>query len=563
MRMTETSDLWWKNAVVYCLDVETFFDSDDDGIGDFDGLSNRIDYLAELGVTCLWLMPFFPTADRDDGYDIKDFTAIDPRLGDFGDFVEMIRTAKDRGMRVVADLVINHTSDQHPWFKEARKSKDNPYRDYYVWRDTEPPDTSDQVVFPDEEDSLWEFDERTGEWFLHNFYKHQPDLNITNPKVRDEISKIIGFWMQLGLDGFRVDAVPYLVETSQADLSRSEEFGDPHDYLRQIKAFMGRRKGEAILLGEVNVTYDEQVGFFGESGDELTMQFDFELMQQMYLALARADATPMVETLRRRPELARHNQFACFVRNHDELTLDKLSDSERQEVFDAFGPDPDMQLFDRGLRRRLPPMLDGDPRRIRMVYSLLFALPGTPVLFYGEEIGMGENLDVPGRLAVRTPMQWSADDNGGFSRAKPSKLASKVTDGAFGPAHVNVADQRKDPDSLLSFVSALSRRYRQSPELGMGAFEVLDHDVPAVLAHRCTWDQPGDPGASTLLVHNLGSDATEITVTLDDIEEGSTVHELFTDEHLTVGAGGELTIPVDGYGHLWFRLHKPGDVRLP
>lgn len=564
MRKTETSDLWWKNAVVYCLDVETFFDSDDDGTGDFDGVSARIDHLAELGVTCLWLMPFYPTAERDDGYDITDFLAVDPKLGNFGDLVELVRTAKDRGMRIIADLVVNHTSDRHPWFKEARKSLDNPYRDFYVWRDTEPPDTSDEVVFPDEEDSIWELDDKTGQWYLHNFYKHQPDLNVTNPKVRDEISKVIGFWMQLGLDGFRVDAVPNLIERRGAQASAADGYGDPHQYLRQLKAFMGRRRGDAILLGEVNIPYEQQVDFFGgrDSGDELTMQFDFELMQRMYLALARGEAAPIAQTLARRPELPRHNQFACFVRNHDELTLDQLSEDERQEVFDAFGPEEEMQLFGRGLRRRLPPMLDGDPRRVKMVYSLLFALPGTPVLFYGEEIGMGENLDVEGRMAVRTPMQWTSGKNGGFSEARPSRLPAPVTEGAFGPQHVNVSEQRKDPDSLLSFVSTLARRYRESPEVGMGTFEVLRHDAPSVLVHRCTWAQPGDPGTSTLLVHNLGPEATEVTVELTDLDDGTVANELFSTQHLDV-EGGRVTIPVDGYGHQWWRLHLPGDKRLP
>ncbi|MFP5416079.1 MAG: alpha-amylase family protein [Actinomycetes bacterium] len=560
MRINETSDLWWKTAVFYCLDVETFFDSDNDGVGDFDGLSARIDYLAELGVTCLWLMPFYPTAERDDGYDIIDFCAVDPRLGSFGDVVELIRTAKDRGMRVIADLVVNHTSAKHPWFKAARSSKDNPYRDFYVWRDTPPPDTSKQVVFPDQEDSLWELDEKTGEWYLHNFYKHQPDLNVTNPRVQDEIKKVIGFWMQLGLDGFRVDAVPFLIEARGVNAALAASYGDPHDFLRRLKAFMGRRRGDAILLGEVNVPYADQIAFFGGrgGGDELTMQFDFELMQQMYLALARSDATPIAETLSRRPQVAAHNQFACFVRNHDELTLDQLSDAERAEVFAAFGPDPDMQLFGRGLRRRLPPMLDGDPRRIRMVYSLLFALPGTPVLFYGEEIGMGENLDVAGRLAVRTPMQWTPGVNGGFSQARASRLPAPVTAGPFAPTHVNVAHQRKDPDSLLAFVSALARRYRESPEVGMGSFEVLTHDAPSVLAHLCAWGE-----GSTLLVHNLGPQATEITVSLPDFDEGALAYELFSDAHLTVGPRGRLTVPVEGYGHLWWRLHHDGDSRLP
>ena len=563
MLKTETSDLWWKSAVVYCLDIEKFFDADDDGVGDMVGLAQRIDYLAELGVTCLWLMPFYPTDDRDDGYDIIDYYGVDPRLGTHGDLVELIRTAKDRGMRVIADLVVNHTSHKHPWFKAARSSKESPYRDFYVWRDEPPTDTSDDVVFPDQEDSLWAYEEKTGQYYLHNFYTEQPDLNIAHPKVQEQIAKIIGFWLQVGLDGFRVDAVPFFIEDRGLPKRWSELYGDPHEYLRELKAFMGRRRGDAIFLGEVNVTYRDQVDFFGGAeGDELTMMFDFELMQRMYLALARQDATPMVQTLRRRPTLARHSQFANFVRNHDELTLDKLTEKQRQEVFEAFGPEEDMQLFDRGLRRRLPPMLDGDPRRIRMVYSLLFALPGTPVLFYGEEIGMGENLEIEGRMAVRSPMQWTAGTNGGFSTAAPSRLAAPVTQGAYSPEFVNAEQQRSDPDSLLAFISTLARRYRECPEVGMGEFEVLEHEVPAVLAHRCTWDQFGGGTASSVLVHNLAPEATEITVTLQDVEEGTEVLDLHDGSHRTVEAGGRLTVSLDGYGHHWLRLLLPGDRRL-
>lgn len=501
MRKSETSDLWWKSAVVYCLDIEKFFDANDHGVGDMLGLAQRIDYYG-----------------------------VDPRLGTHGDLVELIRTAKDRGMRVIADLVVNQTSHKHPWFKSARSSKESPYRDFYVWRDEPPTGTSDDVVFPDEETSLWAFEEKTGQYYLHNFYTEQPDLNIANPKVQEQIAKIIGFWLQVGLDGFRVDAVPFFIEDRGLPQQWSELYGDPHEYLRELKAFMGRRRGDAIFLGEVNVHYKDQVEFFGGAeGDELTMMIDFELMQRMYLALARQDAAPMVQTLRRRPTLARHSQFANFVRNHDELTLDKLTENQRQEVFAAFGPKKEMQLFDRGLRRRLPPMLDGDPRRIRMVYSLLFALPGTPVLFYGEEIGMGENPQIEGRMAVRSPMQWTAGKNGGFSTAAPSRLAAPVTEGAYSPEFVNAEQQRADPDSLLAFISALARRYRECPEVGMGEFEVLDHEVP---------------------------------VTLQDVQEGTKVLDLHDGSHRTVGAGGRLTVSLDRYGHHWLRLLLPGDRRL-
>ena len=558
MRITDTSDLWWKTAVIYCLDIETFLDWNGDGIGDVQGLANRIDYLADLGVTCLWLMPFYPTPDRDDGYDITDFYGVDPRLGSHGDVVELIRTARDRGMRVIADLVVNHTSDRHPWFRSARSSKSSPYRDYYVWRSDPPPDTSKETVFPDQEHSIWELDEKTGEYYLHRFYKHQPDLNVANPAVRNEIAKVMGFWLELGLSGFRVDAVPFLLETTGASEQEVDEFADPHDYLRALRSFLGRRSGDAILLGEVNLPPKDQMRYFGgENGDELTMQFDFIGMQNLYLSLARQDARPLARALTERPVCSPDCQWATFVRNHDELTLDKLTDEERKEVFAAFGPEERMQIFGRGLIRRLPPMLDGDPRRIRMVYSLLFSLPGTPVLFYGEEIGMGENLSAGDRLAVRSPMQWSADRNGGFSTARPSRLIAPVVEGGFAPEHVNVDDQRRDRDSLLSFMSTLIRRYRESPELGWATFGVLDQPHRDVLAHRCTWDD-----GTLVAVHNLAPEPRTLTLTLEDCDESCSLTDLLEPGRTALDADGSAELVLDGYGYRWLRVTRQGDRRL-
>lgn len=374
MRTIETGDLWWKNAVFYCADIETFYDWNGDGCGDIRGMTERIEYLFDLGVTCLWLMPFYPTARKDDGYDITDFFGVDPRLGNLGDFVELVRTARSTGIRVVVDFVMNHTSDAHPWFRSARRSRDDPYRDYYVWSATEPASSPKDVVFPDQENSIWELEPRTNEWYLHHFYKHQPDLNIANPAVQEEISRTLGFWLALGVSGFRVDAVPFLF----ADDGAPGDPGtfDPTRYLGDVRNFVTRRLGDAVLLGEVNVPYRDQKKFFGGAdGDGLNMQFDFIGMQNIFLSLARGDARPIAKALRQRPVLDITSQWANFVRNHDELTLDKLTDSERQEVFDAFGPDPDMQLFGRGLRRRLPSMLGGDERRMRMTYSLAFSLP--------------------------------------------------------------------------------------------------------------------------------------------------------------------------------------------
>jgi len=556
VRITDTSDLWWKTAVVYCLDVETFMDWDGDGTGDLAGLAQRLDYLAELGVTCLWLMPFYPTPDRDDGYDITDFYGVDPRLGTHGDLVEVIRTANDRGMRVIADLVVNHTSDKHPWFRAARSSKDSPYRDYYVWRD-DPPAEEIATVFPDQESSVWRLDEKTGQYYLHRFYRHQPDLNVANPKVRDEIAKVIGFWLQLGLSGFRVDAVPFLLETAGVD-GGDEKLPDPHGYLRSLRAFLGRRVGDGVLLGEVNLPHDQQQEYFGgEAGDELTMQFDFISMQKLYLSMARQDAAPLAEALLARPATSPDCQWATFVRNHDELTLDKLSDDERQEVFEAFGPEPEMQVYGRGLVRRLPPMLDGDPRRTRMAYSLLFSLPGTPVLFYGEEIGMGENLAAGGRSAVRTPMQWTTGKNGGFSTARPSRLPSPVVEGGFAPEHVNVEAQRRDPESLLAFMSLLVRRYRECPELGWGEFEVLDQPHRSVLAHRCAWND-----AQLVAVHNLSPEPLTVPLHLPGVEEGAVLADLLCDGEVSVGAKGVAELAVEGYGFRWLRVMDSDERRL-
>ena len=547
MRITDTSDLWWKSAVIYCLDIETYFDHNNDGVGDLAGLAHRIDYLAELGINTLWLMPFYPSPDRDDGYDIKDFYGVDPRLGNHGELVEVIRTAHSRGIRVIADLIVNHTSDQHPWFVASRRSTTNPYRDYYIWRDTEPGDTSDEVVFPGEEDSIWTKDDRTGQWYLHHFYKHQPDLNLANPKVMDEILRTVGFWLELGIDGFRVDAVPFLLQ-NQDTAPSSTQYVDPHDVIREIRDFLGRRKGDAMLLGEVNVPHADQLKFFGgERADQLHMMFDFIAMQATYLAFAREDPAPLVKAIKDRPEIHRTCQWATFLRNHDELTLDKLTDAEREEVFEAFGPKEEMQVYDRGLKRRLPPMFDGDPRRVRMAYSLMFSLPGSPTLYYGEEIGMGEDLAAEGRMSVRTPMQWNSSKNGGFSDAAPSKLIQRPVPDGFGPEHVNVADQRHDPESLWSFIRSLIAVRRQRPEIGWGEFEVLDCGSRSVLAHRVSLE-----GSAVLAVHNFSTDAASVTIR-DGFMPDDVVQDLLDNQSL-VAHEGSLEVALDGYGYRWFRV---------
>jgi trehalose synthase len=543
-----TSDVWWKNAVIYCLDVETFLDTDGDGRGDLRGLGERLDYLAGLGVGCVWLMPFMPSCQRDDGYDITDFYGVDPGLGTHGDLVEVIRTARDRGMRVIADLVVNHTSDRHPWFEDARRGPESPFHDFYVWSDEKPEEKPGDVVFPDREESNWAYDRKAKRWYLHRFYSHQPDLDVSNPEVRDEIAQVAGFWLEQGLGGFRVDAVPFLIEPVGIP---EEKRGDPHELLRDLRRFLGRRNGEAVLLGEVNLPPEQQREFFGDE-DELQLVFSFTVNQAMYLALAREEAAPLARALEALPPIPEDCQWANFVRNHDELTLDKLPEEERQEVFAAFGPDEELQLYGRGLRRRLPPMLGGDQRRIRMVYSLAFSLPGTPVLFYGEEIGMAENLAIEGRYSVRAPMQWSDDPNGGFTTAdEPCRPV--VEDGPFGFSEVNVARQRRDPHSLLNWMERLLRRRRECPELGWGRWRLLDPGDPAVFAHAAEWE-----GSTIVAVHNLAGRAARARLAPGG--EGAIV-DLFEDgEHELVDGAVELDL--GPYECRWFRARRPGR-RLP
>lgn len=545
--MSRTSDVWWKNAIFYCLDVETFQDSNGDGIGDFTGLANRIDYLAGLGVTCIWLMPFYPSPNRDDGYDITDYYSIDPRLGSMGDFVEFVRTARDRGIRVIADLVVNHTSSEHPWFQSARADRSSPYRDWYVWRDEIPPHGPAGLVFPDKEDSNWEWESGTEQFYLHRFYKHQPDLNIGNPRVREEIRKIVGFWLEIGLSGFRVDAVPFLLETSGLAAELEVE---PHDWLRDLRSFLMRRRGDAILMGEVNLEYEDVRRFFGDEAGELNMCLDFNLNQSLALSLVREDAGALVHCLRSMPKLHADDSWAQFARNHDEWSLDKLTEAERQEVFHALGPKEDMQLFGRGLRRRIPTMLKGDMDRIRMLYSLVFALPGAPVLFYGEEIGMAENLDIPGRMSVRAPMQWTDEANGGFSTATPEKLRRPVVKGRkWGPSGVNVSDQALKPDSMLGWMERLIRRRRETPEIAFGKWSLLPFPDARIVALRYDWGR-----RTVLLIHNLGGRPCSTSCKLDDAPLWRGVTNVFGEGEFSLAKAGSLAIDLPRYGGLWLRV---------
>jgi trehalose synthase len=561
----DAADLWWRHAVIYCVDIETFQDSDGDGVGDIPGLIARLPYLADIGVTCLWLMPFFPTAQRDDGYDITDFFTVDPRLGTLGDLVELIRVARGLGMRIIIDFVMNHTSDRHPWFQQARRGKDDPKRDWYVWRD-EPPENPDPPVFPGEESSTWALDEKSGQYYLHHFLSNQPDLNVALPAVRREIDKNLGLWLELGVSGFRIDAVPFMFSSAPgdagargsnaggmgADGSAAHEY-DGRDHLSRVRAFLARRSAEAFLLGEVNLPYDQQAAWFGEARDGLQLQFDFPAMQRLYLSLARGDASALAETLGSRPRVDSSQQWANFVRNHDELTLDQLAPEELEEVFAAFTPDESMRLYGRGIRRRMPTLLD-DERATRMVYALTFSLPGAPILFYGEEIGMGENLDIEGRLAVRTPMQWSSE--GGFSTAEPARWVRRSPEGPYGPDHVNVEDQLRDPGSLLAHVRTLTGLYRSTPEQAWADLEVLRGGPAEVLAHVCR----GEDWAMVAL-HSFARQAAGVRLTVDagDDATGVQLTDRVTGER--IDATAPVVVDLEPFGWRWFLLH-PADAEV-
>jgi trehalose synthase len=550
-----TSDLWWKNAIVYCADVKTYSDSDDDGEGDLMGLLSRLDHLNDLGVDCLWLMPFQPSPLRDDGYDITDYYGIHPSVGTAGDFTEMMRTAGDRGIRVVLDLVVNHTSVDHPWFQAARKDRTSPFRDFYVWCDEPPADWRTEIVFPGEEDSHWEWDEEAGQFFLHYFYRHQPDVNIGNPAVRDEIARIVGYWLQQEVSGFRVDAVPFLLGLEGLDPSVNL---DPHDFLADLRHFLGRRRGDAVLLGELNLPPEEQKAYVGDERDEqLQLVLNFSVNQAMYLALARGTAEPLIQALRRLPALPIEAQWANFARNHDELSLDQLTDEQRDEVFAAFGPDPEHQVYGRGLRRRVPTMLGGDRARMELVYSLVLSLPGTPVLFYGEEIGMGESPEIPGRLSVRSPMQWCSGPGGGFS-APGVEPVRPFPDGEWGPDGVNVADQLGDPGSFLEWMKRLIARRRTTPQFGWGSWDLVDLGTDDVLGLRYSWD-----GATVFTLHDLSGRRHRLRLPLDGEDAGAEELVDLLDRRRSIDlVGDEARIDLRAHGYRWLRLRRPGE-RLP
>lgn len=535
-------DLWYKNAVIYSLDLETYMDANGDGVGDFEGLCTKLDYLHALGVDTVWLAPFQPTPNKDNGYDIKDYYGVDPRHGTPGEFVGFMHKANKLGIKVIIDLVVNHTSDHHPWFINSRSSKEAPLRDWYVWVDKKPSDWNEGMVFPGVQKSTWTRDKKTGSYYHHRFYDHQPDLNMDNPEVRNEVERIMGYWLQLGVAGFRVDAVPFILETPAPGKKKPEM---QFEYLKDMRRFLQWRSGDAILLGEANVLPDETKSYFGEASDGIHMMFNFYVNQYSFYTLATADTKPLIEALEATRIEGGINQWAQFLRNHDELDLGRLSDEERAKVFEKFGPEPNMQLYERGIRRRLSPML-GNRQQVELAYSLMFSLPGTPVIRYGDEIGMGDNLALKEREAVRTPMQWSAEKGAGFSPA--SKLVHPlVTEGFYAFKHVNVENQRRDPDSMLNWMTSLIRLRKECPEIGWGDWKILNTGVPQVLCMYYSWK-----GRHLLTLHNFDEKPHEVLLTKKQVEATRLIDMLRNDESEENEKGAHHII-LDAFAYKWYR----------
>jgi maltose alpha-D-glucosyltransferase/alpha-amylase len=537
-----STDLWFRNAVVYSLWVETFMDANGDGCGDFAGLRQRLDYLESLGVDVLWLTPFQTSPNRDDGYDITDYYAVDPRFGSAGEFVDFVHEASSRGIRVLVDLVVNHTSDRHPWFAAARRDRSSHLHDWYVWADKRPPDWESGMVFPGVQKETWTYAREVRRYYFHRFYNFQPDLNMANPRVREEVRRIIGFWLELGVAGFRMDAVPFVLEKPSADGGCSQTC---FEWLREFREFLQWRAGDAILLGEANVEPRKSASYFAD-GNGLHLMFNFWVNQHLFYGLASGDARPLARALRQTRTLPRGAQWAHFLRNHDELDLGRLTEQERAETFDAFAPDARMHLYGRGIRRRLAPML-GDRKRIELAYSLLFSLPGTPVIRYGDEIGMGEDLTLRERAAIRTPMQWSDERNGGFSTAE-RLVRPTLRRGPYAFEHVNVETQRRDPASLLRWLMRMIRVRKECPEIGWGDWTILPTRSRHVLALLYRWR-----GNSLVCVHNLDDEPQEVSITVPD-ERGGVLADLIESDESVAREETTHELVLEPYGYRWYRV---------
>jgi maltose alpha-D-glucosyltransferase/alpha-amylase len=542
--LRSTDPLWYKDAVFYQLHVKSFADSNADGIGDFPGLTSKLDHLASLGVDCLWLQPMYPSPFKDDGYDISDYTNIHPSYGTLQDFETFLNQAHARGLRVVIELILNHTSDQHAWFQEARSSTDNPRRDWYVWSDTDDRYRGVRIIFVDTELSNWAWDPVSKAYYWHRFFSHQPDLNYDSPAVREEIWKVMKFWLDLGVDGFRVDAVPYLVEREGTSC---ENLPETHAVLKELRARVDAHFTGKVLLAEANMGPEDVRPYFGD-GDEFHMSFHFPIMPRMFMALRLEDRKPIIDIIERTPNIPDTCQWGIFLRNHDELTLEMVTETERQYMWDEYAKDPRARI-NLGIRRRLAPLMEGDRRRIELMSGLLMSLPGSPILYYGDEIGMGDNVYLGDRNSVRTPMQWNGGFNAGFSTADPERLwLPLISNAVYGYQAVNIESQERNPTSLLNWTRRLIEVRRSTPVFGRGSIGFLKPDNHRVLAFTRTL------GRDTILaVNNLAGTAQAVELDLSAFA-GAIPIEMFGASIFPRIGRAPYVMMMGPYTFYWFRL---------
>jgi len=541
--MSGNDTLWYKDAIFYEVHVRAFCDGDADGRGDLRGLISKLDYLKDLGVDCIWLLPIYPSPLKDDGYDISDYYNIAPAYGTVDDFRTLLDEAHARGLHVIMDLVLNHTSDQHPWFQAARRDRNSPYRDYYVWSDTDQKYSGARIIFLDTEKSNWTWDEVAGQYFWHRFYSCQPDLNFDNPAVRAEMINVMRFWLKMGIDGFRADAVPYLFEREGTNC---ENLPETHAYLKEIRRTIDQEFPGRILLAEANQWPEDTRAYFGD-GDEFNMGFHFPVMPRLYMALRKADRTPLVWILGRTPPIPDNCQWCTFLRNHDELTLEMVTEEERQWMWQEYAPEPRMRL-NLGIRRRLAPLLDDDRRKIELANSLLFTLPGSSILYYGDEIGMGDNIWLPDRNGVRTPMQWTSAVNAGFSTAAPKSLYLPLIDNSvYGPAHINVTDERAHPDSLLNSLRHLIAVRKEHLCFGRGSFAWVECEALEIAAYLRQYQDD-----RVLVVNNLSGKRQVVTLKLPFA--GAQPQDLLGKLAVPAVEEGTLTLELGPHQYLWARI---------
>jgi maltose alpha-D-glucosyltransferase/alpha-amylase len=538
----ESDPLWFKRAVFYEVHLRGFFDGNDDGSGDLRGLTDKLDYLQWLGVDCIWLLPMYPSPLRDGGYDIADYYSVHPDYGTVDDFRTLVEAAHQRGMRVIADLVVNHTSADHPWFQEAREG--GPKRDWYVWSDTDDRYTEARIIFLDTEVSNWTWDPIAGAYYWHRFFAHQPDLNFDNPEVQEAILNVLRFWLDLGIDGFRLDAVPYLYEREGTNC---ENLPETHEYLRRLRAEVDAVYPDRVLLAEANQWPEDVVAYFGD-GSECHMAFHFPVMPRMFMAVRREEAAPLYEILERTPTIPHGTQWGLFLRNHDELTLEMVTDEERDYMYEEYAKDPRMRI-NLGIRRRLAPLLDAGRDEYELMHAILFSLPGSPVLYYGDEIGMGDNTYLGDRDGVRTPMQWTSDRNGGFSRADFAALyLPPLMDPVYGFQAVNVEAQLRTPTSLLRWLRRFIGLRKEHPVFGLGSYEPQPTDNPHVFAHVRRYEED-----IVLCVHNLARTAQPVQLDLGRFE-GLVPEEMLGRTRFPQIGELPYLLTLAPRGFYWFRL---------